>query len=63
MGTGDQIVGSRAELRAVLQRLLQAGRANSAAAVRQIEPIDRELRHVLSVRAVARSVPGISDQA
>jgi hypothetical protein len=52
MGTDSE--GAAAELQAVLQRLILAGRANTAAAIRRIEAIDQELREALSLKAARR---------
>jgi hypothetical protein len=61
MGTDHEGAGSPAELQAVLQRLVLAGRTNAAAATLCIEAIDRELRRVLKAQAGVRRGPALSD--
>jgi hypothetical protein len=54
MGTENDGATLRAELSALLGRLVLAGRTNSAAAARQIEAIDRGLRGTLGGQPAAQ---------
>jgi hypothetical protein len=63
MATDDQPAGSRADLQAVLRRLLLAGRTNTTAATRHVEAVDRTLRDALRSRALTGRGAVVADRS